>query len=258
MPLPVVSRMYFLLVAPPDTFAAVRPAALGDVAKIDGDRRQIRFDRFACADRTRRAPHPLERFDRNPSAREHRREHERQTHCVTRGCFMRWRPTRRGMKSVAPEDPATGRRASAPWWRRHQRAWRFPAPARRFPARPAESPAARPRLRRERDTACDCDTPAPSPHSARRNRPAARHRRTNPTGSSTSGLWSDARGCEKSSMLLNGRNLCRTPKRVTSIRGCARRSAWTAAHSTNVLLTKSVPFPVRNTSRTNACRISAE
>ena len=36
-------------------------------------------------------------------------------------------------------------------------------------------------------------------------------------------------------MLLNGLNLSRTPNRVTRMRGCARFSACTAAHSTNVL-----------------------
>ena len=59
-------------------------------------------------------------------------------------------------------------------------------------------------------------------------------------------------------MLLNGLNLSRTPNRVIRTRGCARLSACTAAHSTNVLFMRSVPFPVSSTSRTNATRMSAE
>ena len=59
-------------------------------------------------------------------------------------------------------------------------------------------------------------------------------------------------------MLLNGFSLSRTPNRVTRMRGCARLSACTAAHSTNVLFITSVPFPVSRTSRTNAIRTSAE
>ena len=46
-----------------------------------------------------------------------------------------------------------------------------------------------------------------------------------PMGSWPVGIRSDARGCEKRTMLLNGFNLSRTPNRVTRIRGCARLSA---------------------------------
>ena len=67
-----------------------------------------------------------------------------------------------------------------------------------------------------------------------------------------------SRGCEKSSRLLNGLSLSRTPYRVTRTRGCARRIACTAAHSTNVLFTKSVPLPVSRTSRTKAWSTSLE
>ena len=73
-----------------------------------------------------------------------------------------------------------------------------------------------------------------------------------PAGSGDCGVVVRRAGLREEDHVLNGFNLSRTPKRVTRMRGCARRSACTAAHSTNVLFTSSVPFPVSSTSRTNA------
>ncbi|PYQ07715.1 MAG: hypothetical protein DMF82_03145 [Acidobacteria bacterium] len=72
------------------------------------------------------------------------------------------------------------------------------------------------------------------------------------------GTWSVGRGLENNSRLLKGFILSRTPKRATSRRGSARFRAWTAAHSTNVLLTRRVPLPDRNTSRMKARTTSSE